>query len=155
MSKQLEIRSIEALDHKLCHELIKASVVEGYDFVQKLCDEYQSGKNRFDEDGAILLGGYLDDRLVTIGGVHPDPYLKSASIGRIRHLYVLPVYRRRNLGRTLTLALIQHARSHFEILTLRTLTEHGDKFYKSLGFTDKVRFENATHWLSLETEDMQ
>ena len=64
-------------------------------------------------------------------------------------MYVLPAYRRQALGAELMLALIKHARENFETLTLRTLTAHGDAFYKSLGFSDEPRFKDATHWLQL------
>lgn len=148
--QNLQIRIIQKLELEQCAPLLKESKTEGYAFIEKLCGEYQSGVNRFDEEGAILLGTYLDENLIAIVGVHPDPYLKQATIGRVRHLYVMPEYRRHNIGRDLMLALIEHAKKHFEQLTLRTLTEHGDKFYKSLGFTDEIRFENATHWLNLK-----
>jgi GNAT superfamily N-acetyltransferase len=145
----IQIRPIDILQSQAWQNLLKTSHEEGYDFVQKLYDEYDARTNRFDAQGAILLGAYLDDELIAVGGVHPDPYLQTKNIGRIRHVYVLPSYRRKGLGRNLVLALIDHSRSHFETLTLRTLTKHGDSFYKSLGFSDETRFDNATHWLKL------
>jgi GNAT superfamily N-acetyltransferase len=147
--QSIQFHPIETLQSQAWQNVLKISREEGYDFVQKLYEEFEDGTNRFDTGGAILLGASLEDELLAVGGLHPDPYLQTASVGRIRHVYVLPSYRRQGLGRDLVLALIQHARSHFELLTLRTPTKHGDSFYKSLGFSDEARYDNATHWLKL------
>ena len=132
-------------------QALESSLSEGYDFVQKLLDEYLSGVNRFDQHGAVLLGVWDSGTLAGFGGVHPDIYLNRPEIGRVRHVYVLPAYRRSGVGRQLMQALITHARQFYEVLTLRTLTAHGDAFYKSLGFSDTPRYEQATHWLELKT----
>lgn len=132
--------------------LIDSSTLEGYDFIQKLWDEYQSGENTFDENGAALLGAYENNRLVAVGGVHADPYLKKPTIGRIRHVYVLPDYRRGGIGKKLVQALIDYASDQFTTFTLRTMTQHGQDFYKAIGFTDEPRFADATHWLMIEAE---
>lgn len=144
-----EVRPITRLSRDDLQPLLEASLAEGYDFVQQLWEEYQSGVNRFDAGGAALLGVYDGDVMIAIGGVHPDPYLQQAEIGRIRHVYVLPQQRRAKVGRALMLGLIDHARAHFRVLTLRTLTAHGDAFYVTLGFSREPRFEQATHWLTL------
>lgn len=148
----MNIQPINPLSLDRLHSLLKESVEEGYDFIQKLWDEYDSGKSTFSEPGAALLGILENEQLIAISGVHRDPYLQSPTVGRIRHVYVLPVYRRHGIGALLVQALIQHASSQFTILTLRTQTEHGKSFYKSLGFSDYPRFENATHWLELKFE---
>lgn len=132
--------------------LIEASAEEGYGFVQKLWDEYLSGENRFEQPGAVLLGAYDDDRMVAIGGVHPDPYLREPTIGRIRHVYVLPSHRRGGIGKRLVETLIAQASDHFTTFTLRTTTEHGHAFYTALGFTDQPRFPDATHWLEKRSD---
>jgi GNAT superfamily N-acetyltransferase len=146
----LDIRITDSLDENELQPLMKASVDEGYDFIQKLWDEYQSGVNRFDAQGAVLIGVYDGDTLIGIGGIHPDPYLKLATIGRVRHVYVLPEHRREGVGRLLMNALIEHARKQFEFLTLRTPTTHGDAFYTALGFSSEARFEQASHWMALK-----
>jgi GNAT superfamily N-acetyltransferase len=150
----IQIHPIHELQAQAWQTLLTTSLDEGYDFIQKLCDEYAAGTNRFDALQSVLLGVYLNDELIAVGGVHPDPYLQTTTVGRVRHVYVLPEYRRQGVGRELMLALIQHARAHFATLTLRTPTAHGDSFYKSLGFTDEPRFDNATHWLHLAEDKM-
>ena len=127
--------------------LIQASTTEGYNFVQKLWDEYQSGENDFRGQGDILLGIYQEGQLIGVGGVHRDPYLNQPTIGRIRHVYVLPEHRRGGIGKMLVQALIDHGTAHFTTFTLRTMTAHGRAFYTALGFSDTPHYENATHWL--------
>ncbi|MDX2139047.1 MAG: GNAT family N-acetyltransferase [Chloroflexota bacterium] len=149
---ETRIQVIVSLTHDELLPLLSASLSEGYDFVQKLWDEYQSGANRYDQDGAVLLGGYSEHGLCAIGGLHRDPYLNQPAIGRVRHVYVLPTARRMGIGRQLVTALIDHSRAHFRILTLRTPTAHGDAFYRALGFSTQPVYAEATHWLALDTD---
>jgi GNAT superfamily N-acetyltransferase len=142
----ISIQPIEKPAWEDFRPLIDASKAEGYDFVQKLWDEYQSGKATFQEPGAVLLGVYDDERLIAVGGVHSDPYLKEVSAGRIRHVYVLPEYRRGGMGKKLVQALMEYGANQFNTFTLRTMTQHGRDFYTALGFTDEPRFADATHW---------
>ena len=146
-----DIRPVLSLKQDELQPLLVSSLDEGYKLIQTLWDEYVSGKARFDADGAVLYGIYVDGALVAIGGVHRDPYLNRPDIGRIRHVYVMPEVRRTGVGWRLMAALIDHSRDHFAFLTLRTLTAHGDAFYVSLGFSREPCFEHATHWLSLES----
>ncbi|MCC6904461.1 MAG: GNAT family N-acetyltransferase [Anaerolineae bacterium] len=149
------IQAVDLLTHDALSPLLSASLSEGYGFVQKLWEEYQSGANRYDQDGATLLSGHLQGKLCAIGGLHRDPYLNQPGIGRIRHLYVLPNARRMGIGRQLVATLIEHSRTHFHILTLRTLTPHGDAFYRALGFTAQPIYAEATHWLVLDPDHGQ
>ncbi len=148
MSK-ITIRPVEALMLSNLRPLLDESLVEGYGFVQKLWDDYESGKNRFDTGGAILLGVFDDDHLVGVGGVQGDPYLKRADVGRIRHVYILHAYRRQGVGKRLLEELIQHAQAHFSLLTLRTQTQSAAAFYVASGFDDQPVFPEATHFLRL------
>lgn len=145
-----EIQRITALTLDTLQAILDASLVEGYDFIQKLWNEYQSGINTFSDAGAVLLGVYEGDQLVGIGGVHPDPYLGEPTIGRIRHVYVLPSQRRGGVGAELVRALIEQSSDTFKTFTLRTMTAHGRAFYVAIGFTESPRFDHATHWLVVQ-----
>lgn len=146
----VHIQKIEPLTLAQLQPLLDASISEGYTFVQKLWDEYQSGVNDFSGDGEVLLGGYHDDQFVAIGGIHTDPYLNSPAIGRVRHVYVLPACRRYGIGKALVQALIDHSAAQFATVTLRTTTDHGRAFYTAIGFADAPRFADATHWLDVK-----
>lgn len=134
--------------------LLDASLAEGYSFVRKLWDEYTSGQERFDAPGAQLLAAYDETgALVAVGGVHPDPYAADPTVGRVRHVYVMPAARRTGIGGRLVRDLIAHAAQQFSVLTLRTMTDHGAAFYTALGFSSAPRFPDATHWLDLSPTD--
>lgn len=140
---------IKELHPEALKPLLDESLSEGYRFVQTLQDEYQSGANRFETTGAILLGVYAQGHLIGIGGVQQDPYLQRADIGRIRHVYVLKACRRHGIGKLLLHALVDHAHQHFTVLTLRTNTPDAARFYEAIGFSSAPRFPDATHWLEL------
>lgn len=137
------------LDTEVLKPLLDESLSEGYRFVQTLHDEHLSGANRFDTPGAALLGIYQHGQMIAIGGIHQDPYLQRTDIGRIRHVYVLNAYRRHGVGRLLLDTLVEKAREHFSLLTLRTNTAAAAAFYEAIGFSSEPRFPDATHWLEL------
>lgn len=150
MADPYRIQVITNLSLDQLSPLLQKSLEEDYTFIQKLWDEYDSGLHRFDSPGATLLGLFEDQQLIAIGGIHMDTYLKTPTVGRLRHIYVLPAYRRQGLGEHLVQALINHGSTVFEAITLRTHTEHGQAFYKALGFLNDPRFEHATHYLIIK-----
>jgi len=147
----IHIQKVTSLTLELLRPLIEPSLAEGYNFVQKLWEEYESGKVTFTGEGETLLGGYIDGKLVAIGGIHADPYLNQPHIGRIRHVYVLSEYRRTGIGKGLVLGLMESASETFTTVTLRTPTDHGRAFYNAIGFSGAPKYENATHWMDIHT----
>jgi GNAT superfamily N-acetyltransferase len=145
----MNIQPIVNLSFDDLKPLLDLSLQEAYGFLQTLWDEYQSGKTTFSEHGAVLLGSRLGERLIAVGGIHTDPYLNSPSVGRIRHVYVDPIYRRNGVGKQLVHSLVRHASSQFRFVTLRTQTQQGCAFYEALGFSPVFRFEHATHWIEI------
>lgn len=128
--------------------LLVESRAEGHHFVDRLVDDFLDGSNRFDQPGEVLFGVYAGGQLVAVGGLNRDPYLPDVNAGRVRHVYVLPAFRRQGVGRLLMQAIIDAARSsHFRLLTLRTLNPAADIFYRALGFRGDSDVEEATHYL--------
>ena len=109
------------------------SVVEGYKFVARLCDEWRSGLNRFGASGEGLFVAQDLAGIVGVCGLNRDPYVHDPSIGRVRHLYVHPSYRRQGIGRALVRTVMEAARIRFRMLRLKT-TPAAESFYRSLGF---------------------
>ncbi|MCC6617070.1 MAG: GNAT family N-acetyltransferase [Anaerolineae bacterium] len=143
-------RPLEYLRDEDLGPLLAESLAQGYCFVQTLRDEYADGRNRFDQPGAVLLGIFDGQRIIAVGGLHPDPYLERPDVGRIRHVYVLDAYRRSGVGRALMAALIDHARRHFNLLTLRTLSADASAFYVALDFAVTDAIPHATHVMHLK-----
>ena len=125
------------------------SRVKGFSFVDRLVDEYVAGVNRFDGPGEALFGAYAGGELIGIGGLNCDPYLQKSGVGRVRHLYVLAEWRRRQVGKQLMERIISAARQHFELLTLRTFSEEADLFYRCIGFKTEPAIDGATHHMVL------
>jgi GNAT superfamily N-acetyltransferase len=144
----LRLQTLSADDMR---PMLEESAVQGFGFVKTLVDEFESGKNRFDTQGAALFGIYETDRLIGVGGVQRDPYLNRADVGRIRHVYVLGEYRRHGVGKRLLDALIQHAGEHYTLLTLRTPTTAAAAFYEAIGFSRETVIPEASHSLKLNT----
>ena len=129
--------------------LLHASRMEGLRLVERLVDEYESGANRFDHLGEVLLGAFADGQLIGVGGVNRDPYAPDTNTGRLRHLYVLPEWRQRGVGRQLVEALVAQAAPHFALLRLRTTNPLAARFYERLGFAVVAGDDEATHRLDL------
>lgn len=125
--------------------LITAGLEEGFPFLSRLAVEHAQGD--FYRDDAVLFGVFEGAKLLGVGGVTPDPYTPDPSVGRIRHVYVLPEARRRGVARELLACLVASAPLQYRRLRLRTLTEGGAAFYRSCGFTETLE-PDATHTLT-------
>ena len=103
------------------------------------------------KSGEILLRVRSEDAWKGVGGVNQDPYVKNESIGRLRHLYVMPGYRRNGIGAALVVELTRRAKNHFRELRLRTHESAASEFYISQGFkyvSDGLSFTHR-RWFGL------
>ena len=128
--------------------LRKAALAEGHSFVERALDEWESGANRFDRPGEAFYLAQVGDRVVGMCGLNIDPYLTDPRVGRIRHLYVLPGFRRNRIGRRLVEACLDQAAIRFDRVRLRTFNPQAAGFYSVVGF-DEVSDESATHSIKL------
>lgn len=142
----LEVTPVESVPGDV-GELLTASRIEGYDFVERLVDEWETGSNRFERPGEAFFEVRRDGRLVAVGGLNRDPYLDDPSVGRIRHVYVHPDARRCGVGRLLVSSLVDHARDHFRRVRLRAGPPAAGDFYLRLGFSSTPAEEHSTHEL--------
>ena len=126
--------------------LLRASVGEGYRHVTRLVEDYQSGANRFDRRGEVLLVARAGDGAVL--GVCGLNATAKPSVGRLRRFYVLPVMRSQGIGAALLERIISAASPHFTTLELHTDDPRAAAFYQRHGFRAAQR-EDATHQLEL------
>jgi len=121
---------------------------EGYNHINRLSAEYNSGENRFDKIGEKLVGFVLDDEVVAVCGLNIEP--TNNRLGRIRRLYVLPENRRRGIGTELVKYLIKHAEQYFQSVVVNIGDLSVDNFYKPIGFKSIMNNDSYTHILVLD-----
>jgi GNAT superfamily N-acetyltransferase len=126
-------------------ELLAESKQLGFQLVRRLIDEWEDGRNRFNQPGEALFVAYSGTRIVGVCGLNVDPFAENQEIGRVRRLYVLSAFRRLGIGRRLIQEVISLARNHFRILRLRTNTNEANLFYCALGFQKYSDETNCTH----------
>tara|TARA_Y100000589_G_scaffold269609_1_gene261657 strand:- start:40 stop:552 length:513 start_codon:yes stop_codon:yes gene_type:complete len=143
------ILKLQQLQWSQLNELVSSSSREGHTFLKRMKAQYISGDNRFEALGEGVYAYLRDEQLVAICGVNKDPYLEDKNVGRLRHLYVLPTYRKKGLGRKLVEHIIKESRQHFKLLTLRTFEDQANKFCGALGFSTDTMVYSATHLYQL------
>ncbi len=142
---------IQELELNALEELRAESSREGFRFVERLCDEWVSGANRFNAPGEALFVAVADGQVVGVCGLNCDPYACDPHVGRVRRFYVARAYRRRGIGRALLESVITSARDHFSLLRART--DASSDFYIARGFRRITSEPEATHVLALTSHD--
>jgi GNAT superfamily N-acetyltransferase len=145
-----EIEQILHLVRSEIEPLRVASLGEGFSFLDRFASAWDEGKGRFQEPGESLWGAYCEEELVGICGLSRDPYDKNPEVGRLRHLYVLPVRRREGVGRALALTIIGMARERFRSLDLYTDQAMAAHFYERIGFLKVVGENRISHRITFQ-----
>jgi GNAT superfamily N-acetyltransferase len=143
----IKITRITKLEVDALRGLREESSREGFRFIERLCEDWTSGANRFDAPGEALFLAVADGQVVGVCGLNRDPYARDPRTGRVRRLYVLPAHRGSGAGRALLEAVIAHARDHFDLLRVRT--EAAGDFFTAHGFRRDASGTEATHVLGL------
>ena len=113
-------------------------------FLTRFVGDLRASAAALDTPREFFLGAMIDDRIIGVGGVTPDPYVDDPTTGRIRHLYVAAASRRRGVGAALMRALEARACQQYDRLRLRTDTRDAATFYERLGYVP-VNHDTATH----------
>lgn len=146
----MNVRRAEHLAGGALAPLSEASQAEGFAFISRLADELERGD--YIKPGAALFCAWEVAQLVGVVGLTLDPYLDGLdetprcrlTVGRVRHLYVLPCARRAGVGSALLAALTDEARRHYRVLRLRTGNPAAAAFYEALGLAATTEVD-ATH----------
>lgn len=128
------------------NHLVQESKEEGFNFLIKLINEYESKRNTFSNTGECLYGIFRGDTLIGIGGLNQDPYTKDNKIGRLRRL---KDYRRIGLGKLLLKKLLRHAEKYFHVVVLHSDTKQGEEFYSANGFVKIGNYKGSSHLIRL------
>jgi GNAT superfamily N-acetyltransferase len=130
-------------------QLQTEALSEGYNFLETLALDWDSGANRFNGPGEILCGHLHQGLLVAVGGLNRDPFLDHPKIGRLRRIYVSQAWRNRGLGTALVNTLLNEARKTFHTVRLRAETPSAARLYERLGFVP-IPNTDATHLIHLD-----
>jgi N-acetylglutamate synthase-like GNAT family acetyltransferase len=148
MSNSFEIACCGACLPDGIDQLRAEATRHGFHFLDRLVSDWHSGLNRFDQRGEQFLLAFAGNRVVGVGGLNHDPYVESAEIGRLRHLYVLNDWRRKGVGRALVERLLQSARGTFTIVRTRARTKEASVFYDLCGFSG-IHDDAASHAIAI------
>lgn len=120
---------------------------EGFGFIRRLQDDWDSGTNRFDALGEDLLGAWRGGRFVAVGGLNVDPFADDPRVARLRHLFVRVDERRQGVGRRIVNRLLAAAAGRFDVVRLRTDSEAAARLYEKIGFvrTDESPTTHVFH----------
>lgn len=129
--------------------MVAESEREDWRFLRRLANEWSSGVNRFDRPGEALFAARVGREIAGVCGLNIDPYASTNSVGRVRHLYVLPACRRLGIGRKLVTVVIDAAQNRFDCLRLRTESPEAARFYERLGFGRCAGVPDCTHVMEM------
>ena len=115
-------------------ELARTASSEDFEMVRRLVDDYISGNNRFSKPGERLCAASIGEQVIAVGGINIDPYYDSPSLGRIRHLYVHPDFRRSGVGARLMRLIEGRGERYFDSFQLFTESTTAAMFYESLDY---------------------
>jgi GNAT superfamily N-acetyltransferase len=146
----IHIERVTMLPKPELDELAAESEAEGFGFISRLRDEWCSTRVRFDQPGEAIFVARIRGRLVGVCGLSRDPYSMKVRVGRVRRLYVRKDVRRLGVGQHLVQSVVEAARDHFTLLSLRTDNPCASQFYERLGFHPCPGLECSTHLLSLD-----
>jgi N-acetylglutamate synthase-like GNAT family acetyltransferase len=116
-------------------ELARVAAAEGFGMVDRLIIDHRDGSNTFSKHGESLWIIEQKGRIIAVGGINIDPYYDSPSLGRIRHLYVHPDFRRNAVGRRLMRSIEESGSEYFETFQLFTAEVDASRFYEALSYT--------------------
>ena len=124
--------------------LIDAAEAEGLEFMTRLRDGGRAAGVTYSGPGESFLEARHVGALVGVCGLSLDHYAGDPRIGRVRHVYVYPAWRRRGVGEALVRAAVLAARGHFDVVRLRALDARAARVYERAGFAPTSEAD-ATH----------
>jgi GNAT superfamily N-acetyltransferase len=126
-------------------ELARIAAAEGFGMVDQLISDHRDGSNIFFKHGESLWVSEQEGRILAVGGINVHPYYDLASLGRIRHLYVHPDFRRSGIGRQLMQLIEGSGSEYFRIFQLFTTEVAASRFYEALGYAPVIGQRKVSH----------
>lgn len=95
---------------------------DGFNFLERLVNDFKNGSNRFSKPGEALFAAFQSQNCIGIGGVNQGPQ-RQHRYARVRRVYISHSHRGQGVGRQLMQILEDWSRPHFDYLVLNTDTE--------------------------------
>lgn len=149
LADEFTVRRIAALPPDL-DGLVAAAEAEGLEFLRRVRDGVTRGV-AYTEAGESVFEARSGAGLIGLCGLTRDPYTAVPDTGRVRHVYVLPAWRRRGVGAALVEAALAAARERFRVVRLRAIDRRAAAVYERLGFESVATEPESTHRLALDT----
>ena len=130
--KPMRIESLDAYDWT---GILRESLAEGHNMVNRLLADFLGGINRFDKPGEVLFAHSSGNAVVAVAGLNHELEPRCPRSGRIWRLFVLPEYRGVGLARGLVEELNRCAAADFDTVTVNVGRMKARGFYEHLGFT--------------------
>ena len=146
MTREIRLLAISSDLPSQFEELRREAGEAGYRFLDRLGEDWETTRMRFDAPGEVLLTAHVRDDLAGIGGLTVDPDLSGAM--RMRRFYVAKKFRRQGVGRTLAEALLDGAKGTTEVVTVNVGPKEAYPFWEAVGF-QPVAADGHTHELRL------
>ena len=113
--------------------LIAEAGAEGFDFLDRLTEDWATGTYRFDGEHEGLFGVYCGTELVAVGALSVDPFAGRADTGRLRRIFVRKAWRGQGIGEGLVRALMGEASKGYAMVRLRAETPYAAGLYERHG----------------------
>lgn len=134
MSDLFDVREI-SLPIPGFDKLSKEAAADGHLFLNRMDVDWADGENQFSDPGELMLGVFDGEQLIAVGGLNICPYSDDLEIGRLRHLYVLKLFRKEGVAKTLVTEILAAAAGNFKIVRLRTINPAAIALYEKHGFS--------------------
>jgi len=132
-------------DMRVLSDLAADASADGRRMVARLIEDWEQGRNRFDQPGESAYVAKLNDQVCGVCGLNRDPFAQAATVGRVRRLYVAVRHRRQGIGSALVMRLMEDARGDFAWMHLRTHDPVAAAFYEAIGFERVAGNAECTH----------
>lgn len=110
------------------------AAANGHRHIERLSQDWNSGTQRFANDGEALLAAYQAGELVGIGAITREPSKIAEPALRLRRLFVSPGARRNGVARSIVAALIQEGFDSAALLTVHAGDATAVTFWEAQGF---------------------
>lgn len=120
-------------------DLAQVAEAEGFKFLHRLIREWDSGDNRFDRPGEVLIGTEERGELIGVLGIN-----RFGDVARLRRFYVRPVHRNRGIGAGL-LSEVERLTTDAACIELFTDNPVAARFYELRGYENVTNKEWVTH----------